>query len=205
MTHTFRRVRLAGVVVALMFWSACGRQAQTAAERPAPSASEPQTAQPPTPAEPDSTRLPEWMTVDTTGRTVRLDLVVTSPPGSPSALANGYRDGELQINVPLGWTVKWNWSSRDSTTPHSVVIMVEREKIPLEGGRPAFTNAMTRMVTAGLRPGENDQTTFVADEAGWYWVLCGVPGHAVKGEWISLKVDREASLPSVVIKRKREE
>jgi Sulfocyanin (SoxE) domain len=79
--------------------------------------------------------------------------------------------------------------------------MVEREKIPLEGGRPAFSNAMTRMVTAGLRPGENDQTTFVAEETGWYWLLCGVPEHALKGEWISLKVDREASRPAVVVKR----
>jgi hypothetical protein len=202
MTHTLRRVRLAGVFVALTFWSACGRQAQTAAERPAPSASEPRTAQPSIPAKPDSTRLPQWMQVDSTGRTMTLDLVVTSPPGSQSALINGYRAGEVQVTVPAGWTVKWDWRSTDSTAPHSLVLMVEREKIPLEGGRPAFSNAMTRMVTAGLRPGENDQTAFVAEEAGWYWLLCGVPEHALKGEWISLKVDREASFPSVVVKKK---
>jgi hypothetical protein len=29
-----------------------------------------------------------------------------------------------------------------------------------------------------------------------------VPGHAIDGEWISLKVDREAKLPSVVAKKK---
>jgi len=56
---------------------------------------------------------------------------------------------------------------------------------------------MTRMVTTGLQAGEKDRTTFVAEEAGWYWLLCGVPGHATKGEWISLKVDRQARLPSV--------
>jgi hypothetical protein len=134
-----------------------------------------------------------------------LALEVTAPPGAESALINGYRAGGAQVVVPLGWTVKWNWLSADSTAPHSLVVMVEREKIPLEGGRPAFSNAMTRMVTAGLQPGQGDQTTFVAEEAGWYWLLCGVPGHAIKGEWISLNVDREAKWPSVVVKKKREE
>ncbi|HEX7336858.1 MAG TPA: sulfocyanin-like copper-binding protein [Gemmatimonadales bacterium] len=150
----------------------------------------------------DSTALPPWVAGDTAARAVTLELVVTSPPGSPSAVINGYRAGEVQLTVPLDWTVSWNWRSADSTAPHSLVVMVEREKIPLEGGRPSFSNAMTRMVTAGLRPGENDRTTFVAEEAGWYWLLCGVPGHAVKGEWIGLKVDREAKFPSVVVKNR---
>jgi uncharacterized cupredoxin-like copper-binding protein len=75
--------------------------------------------------------------------------------------------------------------------------MAEREKLPLEGGRPALDNAMSRMVTAGLKPGQTDQTTFVADAAGWYWLLCGVAGHALKGEWISLKVDGDAIAVSI--------
>jgi hypothetical protein len=51
---------------------------------------------------------------------------------------------------------------------------------------------MTRGVTEGLPAGQTDRTTFEADEAGWYWMLCGVPGHAVAGEWIELQVSREA-------------
>jgi hypothetical protein len=70
--------------------------------------------------------------------------------------------------------------------------MVQREKVPTEGGRPAFSNAMTRSLAEGLSQGQADQTTFVADEAGWFWILCGVPGHALKGEWIELRVDPEA-------------
>jgi hypothetical protein len=30
-------------------------------------------------------------------------------------------------------------------------------------------------------------------------MLCGVPDHAVRGEWIGLKVDREAGAPVVVL------
>jgi hypothetical protein len=80
--------------------------------------------------------------------------------------------------------------------------MVQREKIPLEGGRAAFSNAMTRSVLEGLRPGQGDQSTFVAEEAGWYWLLCGVPGHAIKGEWLELRVDPDVKLPTVVVRKK---
>jgi hypothetical protein len=140
--------------------------------------------------------------VDSAARTVTLALEVTGPPGVPSALINGYRAGEARVVVPLGWTVKWDWHSADSTAPHSLVVMVQREKIPLEGGRASLSNAMTRMVTEGLLPGQSDQTTFVADEAGWYWLLCGVPGHAIKGEWLELRVDSGAKTASVELKKK---
>ena len=48
------------------------------------------------------------------------------------------------------------------------------------------------MVTAGLPAGQGDQTTFTAEQAGWYWLLCGVPGHAIEGEYLGLRVDPEA-------------
>src|SRR4051794_40118637 len=166
--------------------------------------SPPQPAAPPRPAAsaPDAPAdtSPSWLTADSAGRTATLNLVVMTPPGDSSALINGYRSGKARIIVPLGWTVRWNWRNADSV-PHSLVVMVQREKLPLEGGRPAFSNAMSRMVTAGLPPGATDQTTFVADEAGWYWLMCGVPSHALKGEWLELRVDPEAKVPAVQVKQ----
>ncbi|HEY5939295.1 MAG TPA: sulfocyanin-like copper-binding protein, partial [Gemmatimonadales bacterium] len=180
---------------------ACSGRSQVAASDPAPAESPPAAASAPVTAA-DTAASPPWMVVDSAARAVTLSLEVTAPPGAPSALINGHRAGEARVVVPLGWTVKWDWLSADSTAPHSLVVMVQREKIPLEGGRASLSNAMTRMVVEGLRPGQNDQTTFVADEAGWYWMLCGVPGHAIKGEWLELRVDPEAKLPSVVVKKK---
>jgi Sulfocyanin (SoxE) domain len=144
-----------------------------------------------------------WLKADSAGRAATLTFQVTAPKGAPSALINGYRTGRAQVVIPLGWTVKWDWRSMDSTASHSLVVMVQREKIPLEGGRPSFSNAMTRMVVAGLPPGQTDQTTFVADEAGWFWMLCGVPSHALEGEWIELRVDPEAKTASLKIKSAR--
>ncbi|MEO8139128.1 MAG: sulfocyanin-like copper-binding protein [Gemmatimonadota bacterium] len=145
-------------------------------------------------------QLPEWITVDSAQQTVTLSLEAL--PGGPEGIAtlNGNHHGGVQIVVPLNWTVKWIWVNRDSAQSHSLVVMVEREKLPMEGGRPSLDNAVSRAVTAGLKVGQRDLTTFVADQAGWYWMLCGVPSHAIRGEWIGLKVDRDATLPAVVVR-----
>jgi hypothetical protein len=144
--------------------------------------------------------LPAWIAVDTAQQTVTLSL--DAVPGGPEGIATlaGYHHGGVQVVVPANWTVKWIWVNRDSTQRHSLVVMAEREKLPLEGGRPALDNAMSRAVVTGLAFGQRDLTTFTADQPGWYWILCGVPGHAVHGEWIGLKVAPAAGVPTVVVK-----
>jgi Sulfocyanin (SoxE) domain len=144
-----------------------------------------------------STEPAPWVKGDPAARTTIITLEATSPPDSPSALLNGFREGAVQVVVPLGWTVTWEWRNADSSGKHSLVWMVEREKVPTEGGQAAFTNAMTRNVTAGLPAGQSDRGTFLADQAGWFWLLCGVPGHALAGEWIGLRVDPEAKTAGV--------
>jgi Sulfocyanin (SoxE) domain len=141
---------------------------------------------------PTQTDAVSWLSSDSASKTVTLHLEATRPAGSPAALINGQSGAQIQIVVPLGWTVQWEWRSADSSASHSLVVMAEREKLPAEGGRPAFDNAMTRMVSAGLPAGQIDRTNFVADQAGWYWMLCGVPGHAIAGEYIGLRVDPKA-------------
>lgn len=149
---------------------------------------------------PLAAQLPAWVTADTVERSVALAFEVRAEGPEGIATLNGHHHGDIQLVVPLGWTVRWTWSHQDSARTHSLVVMAEREKLPTEGGRPALENAMTRAVLAGMKPGQRDVTTFPADQAGWYWMLCGVPGHAIRGEWIGLKVDREATRPAVVAK-----
>ncbi|MGN6393025.1 MAG: sulfocyanin-like copper-binding protein [Gemmatimonadales bacterium] len=138
---------------------------------------------------------PSWFAADDAARTVTIALQVTRGPDGVAI--NGAREGGMQIVVPLGWSVHWDWRNADSTSPHSLVAMVEREKLPMEGGHPAFSNAMTRMVSVGLAAGQGDRTTFTAEEAGWYWLLCGVPEHAIAGEYLGLRIDPEAKTASV--------
>lgn len=147
-----------------------------------------------------ATPLPAWITVDSAAHAVSLTLTVAPGVADSSATLNGLRKGAVQVVVPLNWTVHWTWASHDSSATHSLVVMAEREKLPLEGGRPALENALTRAVLTGLKPGQRDLTTFVADQAGWYWLLCGVPGHAIRGEWLGLKIDRDATTPALVLR-----
>jgi hypothetical protein len=193
--------RAAVIVAALMTSVGCAGHGQGSPPAPLP---QPAPTSAPVSSAPTATAdtLPSWLTVDNAARTATLTLEVKAAPGATSAVVNGYPSGEARIVVPLGWTVRWNWRNADSVSSHSLVVMIQREKVPLEGGRPAFSNAMTRMVTAGLPFGATDQTTFVADEAGWYWLMCGVPGHALRGEWLELRVDPDAKMARVQIKTK---
>jgi hypothetical protein len=177
-----------GVILALVSTGSAVAVAQTPAST--------DTSRTASPAAPADTGAPDWLVADPAGKTATIALQVTRAPDG-GALINGHRKGELQIVVPLNWTVQWDWRNADSTTPHSLVVMVEREKLPTEGGRAAFTNAMSRSVTTGLPAGQGDRTTFTADEAGWYWLLCGVPSHALNGEYLGLRVDPDAKTASV--------
>ena len=203
MPRTFRSFPILAVTISLSAVPACSRP-QSAPQPAAPAqSSSADSHSASSDRSPAASPEAKWLTVDSAGQSVSLALEVRTQPQARSALINGYRNGEARVVVPLGWTVKWNWRNADTSIPHSLVVMVQREKIPLEGGRPALTNAISRMVTEGLQPGATDQTTFVAEEAGWYWLMCGVPSHGLEGEWIELRVDPEAKAPSVVIKQRQ--
>jgi Sulfocyanin (SoxE) domain len=144
--------------------------------------------------------LPTWIHPDSAGKAVLLELAVTRPADAASAQLSAEHDGSIQVIVPRGWTVRWHWINQDSTASHSLVVVAEREKLPQQGGQAVFTNAMTRSVLLGLPAGRTDDTSFEAEEGGWFWVICGVPGHAIAGEWISLRIDPAAT--EVGVKRK---
>lgn len=188
------RGRATATAAALVALAACA-SAQSTGSTP-PAAPSPAAA----PAMASDSSHPAWLVSDVGARTVTVALMVTRAPDGGGALINGHRAGTLQVIVPAGWTIQWDWRSADSSSAHSLVLMEEREKLPTEGGRAVFTNAMTRMVTAGLPAGQVDRTTFTAEQAGWYWLLCGVPGHAIAGEYIGLRVDPDAKAASVKVK-----
>ncbi len=151
------------------------------------------------------TALPAWVQSDPATKTVTLQLDVTPAADGGAALLAGARNGGVQVVVPMRWTVTWRFRNLDSARTHSLVIMAEREKLPQEAGPPAFPQAATRLPLKGLpavaadaRP--QDVTTFEADQAGWYWLLDGVPGQAIAGTFIGLKVDPAATAPAVVVK-----
>ena len=145
------------------------------------------------------TPLPVWVLPDSGAKTVTLALAAARAPGDAETTLNGVSHGDLQIVVPLGWTVKLEWRNDDSTA-HSFIVQQEREKLPERAGEPAFQYAYSRTPVVGMGAGRTDHTQFVVDQAGWYWILCGVPGHAIGGEYIGLRVDPAARTVAAISK-----
>ena len=102
-----------------------------------------------------------WVVPDSAGRTGNtaiITLAVTSAADAPSARLAGFREGGAQVVVPARVDCTLELALRGlRPAPHSLVVMVEREKIPTEGGQPAFTNAMSRELIAGLPAGQPDR------------------------------------------------
>ena len=65
------------------------------------------------------------------------------------------------------------------------------KSFPTEGGRPAFTNAMTRMVTAGSRPARPTTPPSRPMRRAGTGSCAGSRATPLKGEWLGLRVDPE--------------
>ena len=98
---------------------------------------------------------PAWMTVDAVKRSVRL-LIAGSADGTNGTMNfNGYGQGEMSVNVPLGWTVRVDFENKGlAALPHSLVMINPMTPLPIEGGVPAFPRALTVKLVPGLLAGE---------------------------------------------------
>lgn len=113
---------------------------------------------------------------------------------------NGYHHGNATYVVPVGWEVEVTYETLDANVPHSAAVVETREEIPKSGSdvRLAFPGASTPSFTSGLSSTRGTVTfDFRADEAGRYWIFCGVAGHAAGGMWIWLEVSEDADAPEL--------
>jgi len=108
---------------------------------------------------------------------------------------NGYGSGGATLTVPPGTTNVWNFEQGDGT-PHSAEVASGAGPILNSGGDPAIPRAYTNKVVEGLPQGGKDEMRFTAPDSGTYRIACGVPGHALSGMWIWLKVDPAVKEPS---------
>jgi plastocyanin len=108
---------------------------------------------------------------------------------------NGYGNGGATLTVPPGSNNVWNFVQNDGT-PHSAEVASGSGPVPNSGGDPAIPRAYTTKVVEGLVQGGTDVIKFTAPDTGSYRIICGVPGHALSGMWIWLKVDPSAKAPA---------
>ena len=108
---------------------------------------------------------------------------------------NHFTRGGGTLTVPAGSTNVWNFLQNDGT-PHSAEVASGTGSVPNSGGDPAIPRAYTNKVVEGLVQGATDVIRFTAPDTGSYRIICGVPGHALSGMWIWLKIDPAAKAPS---------
>jgi sulfocyanin SoxE-like protein len=108
---------------------------------------------------------------------------------------NHFTNGGGTLTVPAGSTNVWNFL-QDDGTPHSAEVASGTGPVPNSGGDPAIPRAYTNKVVEGMAQGATDVINFTAPDTGSYRIICGVPGHALSGMWIWLKIDPNAKSPS---------
>jgi sulfocyanin len=144
---------------------------------------------------------PSWMTTDASSKTVEFKIEAAKSEANAGLNFNGYAEGGMTLVVPVGWKVKVDFSNKSSSVPHSLVIAGVQKSPPIDVGakQAAFPGAFTNSPTSGTLAGKTLSFEFSADKAGKYWLICGVPGHAVQGMWDYLEISRSANSPHVVV------
>jgi sulfocyanin len=123
--------------------------------------------------------------------------IIANKTSSGGFAFNGYQRGAMTITVPVGWQVVVHFENTD-TIGHSLAVLPSgAHNTPSPSGSPAFAGATTASFSAGLPKGPAVAFTFDAGKAGTYEFVCGVPGHAISGQWDALVVSASAEAPSV--------
>jgi len=163
--------------------------ASTAARVAAQPADSPPVATPAAPSTAPAAADSEYVKWDPATKTVTFRLVA-----GPFEF-NHFTSGGGTLTVPAGSTNVWNFLQNDGT-PHSAEVASGTGPLPNSGGDPAIPRAYTNKVVEGMAQGETDVIRFTAPDTGSYRIICGVPGHALSGMWIWLKIDPAAKAPS---------
>jgi sulfocyanin len=133
-----------------------------------------------------------WLAVDSIGKTATLNLIAGLTPLNGGLNFNGFKNGELTLVVPLGWTLVLNFTNKDQALPHSVVVVPATTALPPVPGAAAYPGSATHHLTDGLAPGQSETIRFTADHPGYFFLYCGVPGHGVVGMYLRLNVWKSA-------------
>jgi Sulfocyanin (SoxE) domain len=136
-----------------------------------------------------------WLVTDVPTKTVQFQLIAGFSGLNGALNFNGFGDGGLTFTVPADWHVVIHFTNHDGMLAHSGVVIAD-SLVPTTGASsPAFSQAVTLKAQEGLTAAERDDMKFVADKAGSYLIICGVPGHAAAGMWIRFKVESGADRP----------
>lgn len=142
---------------------------------------------------------PTWLSFDTVAKTVRFKLIAGLTGLNGALNFNGFRDGALTLEVPLGWKTQIDFRNHDGMLPHSAEVIALQTPLPTQPIDPAIPRAFTLRLGEGLPSEATDNMRFAAEPEGEYLIFCGVPGHGASGMWIRLRVSATAKTPALLL------
>ena len=142
--------------------------------------------------------LPDWMQVDDSNQTVELEVIAAKTSANSNWNFNGYANGNATITVPQGYEVTIEFSNEDPAVAHSLGIDDRPNGWPatFSDPQPVFEGGISSNPTSmsqATMPGESETVTFTTSEAGEFYMVCYIPGHAVAGMWIHFHVSSDGS------------
>lgn len=143
-----------------------------------------------------ASRAAALLSVDAGGRAARFVVRAgLADVAQPELNFNGATMGELELRVPVGWTVSLDFSNVGQAA-HSVRVVRDRE-LPVTVEGAALPGAESPGAEQGTPTGGAHVVTFRASRAGRYRIACAVPAHGFAGMWLRLTVDPSLTRPSV--------
>lgn len=142
------------------------------------------------------TTMPQWMRVDTTAKTVTLDIVAGETNVNNSWNFNGYVNGSATITVPEGYAVTINFRNADAAMAHSIGVSNVTSNFPpsFTNPQPVFAGGISSNptdLTNATQSNQSETVRFTASTAGEYSLVCYVPAHALTGMWVKFNVSAE--------------
>jgi plastocyanin len=101
---------------------------------------------------------------------------------------NGAVKGAKSFTVPAGWNVVMKFKNMGSFGHSAAVVKGSTPPASVTEKTAAFPGAYTKMLMQGLGMNAADSVKFKASTAGSYLIVCGVPGHALGGQYLGLKI-----------------
>lgn len=124
----------------------------------------------------------KYLKVDAQSRTAVVTLIAGYPASDFQFNYNGYGNGQLQLEVPVGWQITVQCANRSTVNQSCAVVTDGHATEPLQ---PDWATPDPRH---GLNPGESASFVFTPQNTGSYRIASLVAGSEASGMWLDLLV-----------------
>ena len=131
-----------------------------------------------------------FLTVDAASRSAVLTLIGGYPATDIQFNYNGYRNGELVVTIPVGWTLDVQCENRGTVANSCAIVTSASATAP---ARPGWSSPEPR---TGIPPGASASFEAIPDAPGHYRIASLVPGQESAGMWARLEIVA-SGMPSI--------